>query len=254
MEKRIGFALIVFLAAGSLACNQKPAATFRPADFFPLRPNMAWTYRVISQSQQTRYVVTDEVLGSEYIPSLELTGYVVQEYYDLDRGGLRPIVYYRKDGYLTRLSGLDYEMRAINSPRWGRSEELNFLPQQLGPNEAWDNTLFPYGRMPGSFNITQSHKTFFDPGEIAVPAGKFRGCIRIETTAEYHGGMYDQQKKVLSLTYLDWYAPNVGLVMTVAYEGVKREHEIERVELTHFNRDTRTAEAAQVRTPANPQG
>ena len=97
---------------------------------------MAWTYRVISQSQQTRYVVTDEVLGSEYIPSLELTGDVVQEYYDLDRGGLRPIVYYRKDGYLTRLSGLDYEMRAINSPRWGRSEELNFLPQQLGPNEA----------------------------------------------------------------------------------------------------------------------
>ena len=66
--------------------------------------------------------------------------------------------------------------------------------------------------------------------------------------------MYDQQKKVLSLTYLDWYAPNVGLVMTVAYEGVKKDHEIERVELTHFNRDTRTAEAAQVRSPANPQG
>ena len=253
MEKRIGFALIVVLAAGSLACNQKPSVTFSPADFFPLHPNMAWTYRVISLSQRTRYVVTDEVLGPQFIPSLDLTGDVVQEYYDLDRGGLRPIVYYQKDGYFARLSGLDYEMRAISSPQWGRAEELNFLPARLAPNEAWDNTLYPYGNLPGSFSITQSHQTFFDPDEVIVPAGKFRGCIRIDTTAQYHGGIYDQEKKSLSLTYLDWYAPGVGLVMTLAYEGQTKDHEIERVELTHFNHDARHATAAQVRTPASMQ-
>jgi hypothetical protein len=255
MEKRIARALILLLAAGSFACNQKPALRFSPADYFPLRPNMVWTYRVISQSQRTHYVVTDEVIGSKYIPSLELTGEVVQEFYNLDRGGLRPIVYYQRHGYLTRLSGLDYEMRAINSPTWGRSEELNFLPERLGPNEAWDNTLFPYGRLPGSFNITQIHKTFFDDEEVTVPAGKFHGCIRIVTTAAYHGGMYDQQKKPLTLTYVDWYAPEVGLVRTVAYEGETQQRELERVELTHFNRDGHSAVAAQARTPVGlPQG
>jgi hypothetical protein len=67
--------------------------------------------------------------------------------------------------------------------------------------------------------------------------------------------MYDQQKKPLTLTYVDWYAPDVGLVRTVAYEGEAQQRELERVELTHFNRDGRSAVAAQVRTPVGlPQG
>jgi hypothetical protein len=237
MEKRIALALSMLVAAGCAGCNHRPAASFRPADFFPLRPNMAWTYRVTSRSQHTTYVVTDEVLGSKYIPALELTGSVVEEFYDLDRGGLRPIVYYQRRGYLTRLSGLDYEMREINSPAWGRSEELDFLPGRLQPNQAWDNTLFPYGKLPGSFNITQSHHTFFDANAITVPAGRYAGCIRVETAARYRGGLYDQQKQAFSLTYIDWYAPGVGLVLTVAREGGTSGAEIERVELTHFAED-----------------
>jgi hypothetical protein len=254
MERRIAFALAVLLWASGAGCNQRPAASFRSADFFPLQPNMAWTYRVTSHSQKTTYVVTDEVVGSKYIPALELTGSVVQEFYDLDRGGLRPIVYYERRGFLTRLSGLDYEMREINSPVWGRSEELNFLPDRLKPDQAWDNTLYPYGKLPGSFNITQSHRTFFDAGEITIPAGHFSGCIRIETAARYHGGIYDQQKQALALTYVDWYAPGVGLVLTVAHEGTASGSEIERVELTHFTRDAHTAMAQEQAAAGTPRG
>jgi hypothetical protein len=254
MERRIAFALTLLFGLGSLGCNRRPEAAFHPADFFPLRPNMAWTYRVTSHSQNTTYVVTDEVVGSKYIPALELTGSVVQEFYDLDRGGLRPIVYYERRGFLTRLSGLDYEMREIDSPMWGRSEELNFLPRRLQPDQSWNNTLFPYGRLPGSFNITQSHHTFFDADQITVPAGRFAGCIRIETAARYHGGLYEQQKQALSLTYADWYAPDVGLVLTVAHEGGVNGPEIERVELTHFARDARTAMARDQAHPDAPRG
>ena len=254
MEKRVAFALAVLVWISGAGCNRQPAATYHPADFFPLRPNMAWTYRVTSRSQHTTYVVTDEVVGSKYIPALELTGSVVQEFYDLDRGGLRPIVYYERRGFLARLSGLDYEMREINSPMWGRSEELNFLPQQLQPDQAWDNTLYPYGRLPGSFNITQSHRTFFDAGTITVPAGRFGGCIRIETAARYHGGIYDQQKQALGLTYVDWYAPGVGLVLTVAHEAAVNGPEIERVELTHFARDVHPAMAQEQADAGAPRG
>jgi hypothetical protein len=252
MERRIACVLAALFAAFVSGCEQRPVITFHSADFFPLLPNMAWTYRVTSRSQHTTYAVTDEVVGNKYIPSLELTGSVVQEFYDFDRGGMRPIVYYERRGYFARFSGLDYEMREIDSPMWGRSEEMDFLPERLAPDQAWNNTLFPYGRLPGSFNITQSHQTFFDPNEIMVPAGRFGGCIRIETAARYHGGLYDQQKQALALSYEDWYAPNVGLVLTVAHEGTPNGPEIERVELLHFARDARRAVAREQEPSATP--
>ena len=180
---------------------------------------MAWTYRVTSHSQNTTYVVTDEVVGSKYIPALELTGSVVQEFYDLDRGGLRPIVYYERRGYLTRLSGLDYEMREINSPTWGRSEELNFLPDRLEPIRRGTIPYSPTGDCPAALISPKVTILSLMPMRSTVPAGRYAGCIRVETAARYHGGIYDQQKQALGLTYVDWYAPGVGLVLTVAHEG-----------------------------------
>lgn len=206
------------------------------ANFFPLGPNTVWTYKIDSKSQRANYVVTDRVVGSQYVPALGITGQVVQEFYNLDRAGLRPIVYQDTGGYLTRLSGLDYAANQIKAPAWGRSEERNFIPEHLTPNLAWSNILFPYGKLPGGFDITQAHKSFMEPAEVVVPAGHFRNCIRIETIAHYEGGQYAKQK--LTLTYEDWYAPNVGLVRTVAYQDSADGPEMERVELMRFEPGT----------------
>ena len=40
--------------------------------------------------------------------------------------------------------------------------------------------------------------------------------------------------KPSKLTYEDWYAPNVGLIKTITYEGDAGGPEMERVELIHF--------------------
>ncbi len=231
-----------FAAAGLAALMTIAAACSRPAsakidlhaNFFPLKTNMVWTYRIDSKSQHTSYVITDRVVGAQYVPALKLTGLVVAEFYDLDRAGLRPIVYVDDSGYLTRLSGLDYDKHRITTPAWGKSEEDNFLPAHLTPNQAWNNELFPYGKLPGGFEIVQSHKSFGEPAAIAVPAGHFTGCIRIETRARYQGGAYAESKQQLKLTYVDWYAPNVGLIKTIAYQGGPDGPEMERVELMRF--------------------
>jgi len=237
MTKRVALALIA--AALSLsACNSKSVGEWKAdptANFFPLKPNTVWTYKVASKIQRANYVVTDRVVGSKYVPALRITGLVVEEFYNLDRAGLRPIVYQETGGYITRLSGLDYAAHQIKAPAWGRSEERNFIPDHLLPNLAWNNTLFPYGKLPGAFDITQAHKSYMEPAEVIVPAGHFRNCIRIETLAHYEGGQYAAQKRDLSLTYEDWYAPNVGLVRTVAYQGGPNGDEMERVELTRFD-------------------
>lgn len=235
MANRIATAGLAIACAMAAACS-RPAPKIDPhADFFPLKTNMVWTYRINSKSQRTSYVMTDRVVGAQYVPTLKLTGMVVEEFYNLDRAGLRPIVYLDKSGYLTRLSGLDYQNNRIITPMWGKSEEPDFLPAHLTPNMAWNNMLFPYGRLPGGFEVAQAHKSFIEPAVVNVPAGHFIGCIRIETRARYEGGAYAETRQQLKLTYEDWYAPDVGLIKTVAYQGDPQGPEMERVELLRFN-------------------
>jgi hypothetical protein len=204
-------------------------------DYFPLTAQSTWIYQVTSKSQRSRYVVIDRVIGEQYVPALKLTGIVVDELWNLDRGGTRSMVYYAKDGYMTRLSGLDYDHHNILAPPWGRSEDARFIPTPLVPNTSWSSTDSPYGRMPGGFKLTQIHRTFAEQRAITVGAGDFRDCIRVETETLYQGGPYAKSKSRVKLLYADWYAANVGLVKSVARENTMEGAEVERVELIRFN-------------------
>jgi hypothetical protein len=254
MNKRSALALALVTAVAAWAgCSHPTPKIDSTADYFPLKPNMVWTYRVISKSQKSTYVVTDRVIGPEYVPALKLTGNVVEEFYNLDRAGLRPIIYLNGDGYLSRLSGLDYVDHQIKPPAWGRSEEKNFLPEHLTPDREWQNTLFPYGKLPGGFDVAQSHHSVVETDGVTTPAGHFENCIRIDTQAKYEGGAYAQQKQSLKLTYVDWYAPNVGLVKTVAYQGGPGGPVMEQVELLRFvPNDQPAAGSATAAAPAAP--
>ena len=222
-------------------------------DFFPLKPNFVWMYMVQSKSQRGsgrgRYVVTDRVLGNEYVPALKMNGDVVEEFYNFAGGGVRPILYYSKDGFITRMSGLDYEKKQIVIPVWGRSTEDNFLPLRLVPDLKWSNQLFPFGKGPGTFGIVQEHRSFPETSEIVVPAGHFAGCIRVETSSHYQGGMYQYKNPSMSISYVDWYAPGVGLVRTIAHEGDINGDEMERVELIRFQSPTKAAASEQPGQP-----
>jgi hypothetical protein len=236
LRKAIKLLVCLTFSAPLLGCRGK-VAHFNPAfarDFFPLAPDSVWTYQVNSKSQHSTYVVTDKALGEKYVPSLNVTGQVVEEYYNMDRGGTRPIVYITKGGYWTRLSGLDYSKEDIEAPAWGRSEEGEFMPAILAPGINWKSQIFPFGHMPGSFDIRQLHHTFFESADVVVPAGHFAGCMRIETEALYEGGSYAKIGKPLRLVYEDYYAPRVGLVKTLALESTNQGSEVERVELIRF--------------------
>jgi hypothetical protein len=207
----------------------------RSAEYFPLAPKSTWTYRVTSKSQRSEYVVIDQIVGVKYIPALKLTGVVVDELYNMDRGGRRPVVYYAKDGYLTRVSGLDYDHGRIQAPAWGRSEDADFLPVRLLPNASWRTEDLPFGHLTGGFTLAQIHHSVQDVVGVRVAAGVFGRCIRVDTRTEYRGGPYAKHHKNLALVYTDWYAPDVGLVKTIAYEDSPGGVEVERVELIRFN-------------------
>jgi len=229
--------ILTAVVIAPLAGCERHAGHYNPAlagAFFPLKPSSSWTYRINSKSQKQNYVVTDKVVGMKYVPSLNVTGQVVEEFYNLDRGGSRPIVYVVKDGFLTRFSGMEYNRDNIKTPAWGQSEDGQFMPASMAPDFTWSSTIFPFGHMPDSFDIKQDHKTVFEGEEIVVPAGRYDGCMRIDTMATYEGGAFDKGPKKSKLLYRDWYAPNVGLVKTEVLEGGPQGSQMELVELVKY--------------------
>lgn len=248
MSRKAALTLIFALAAAPfLGCSGSPghgSTASLSGNYFPLGANSTWTYKVDSKSQRAHYTVTDRVIGEKFVHALNMTGDVVQETYTMSRGGARPIIYYSKNGYLTRLSGLSYSNQKIVMPAWGRSEESNFLPASLHPNAVWSNKILPFGHMPGAFDIVQTHHSFLEAKDIVVPAGHFKGCIRVETEAQYVGGSYGKVGTGLKLAYRDWYAPNVGLVKTVALEGGPKGPVMERVVLVSYQIGKATPGAA----------
>jgi hypothetical protein len=74
-----------------------------------------------------------------------------------------------------------------------------------------------------------------DPGPLAerVPAGTFRGCIRIDTVAVYRGDRQSDER--YTFYHSDWYAPGVGLVRSETWSDPERRRERVRMELVAFS-------------------
>jgi hypothetical protein len=127
-----------------------------------------------------------------------------------------PIAYYRENGFLYRALSLEYRGNELRDVGIGSSEE-RFLPDGLSNDLAWDSVTTAYDLGGGNgYGVRQTHRAALEARAIEVPAGRFTGCVRVDTVALHAGqrdGKYDSDPIVLY--YADWYAPNVGLIRTV---------------------------------------
>ena len=64
--------------------------------------------------------------------------------------------------------------------------------------------------------MRQRHRAVPEARVVDVPAGRFAGCVRVETVA-LHGGRHDgkAESDPIVLYYNDWYAPGVGFMVRV---------------------------------------
>jgi len=217
----IAVARFQFSARRHIESSRTPATD----DFFPLHPGSTWTYRVVEKDQNHSEILTDRVIDKKKPDASRFVGEVVSEYLGNDISHTSTTSYAVEDGYLTR--------RTLDTTSSPLLSEPKFLPRLLRPGVSWSNTLFPFDRSPQGFRIAQSHETFFEIGEVIVPAGHFAGCIRIETKAAYLSGP-SSAHELRRLVYEDWYAPNVGLIKTVVLKRSFFRHEIARLELIGF--------------------
>jgi hypothetical protein len=227
MRGKILLLSVLGFAAIQLSSCQKKSFDPALADaFFPLRPGLTWTYRVVDNRRGTTAIFTDHVLGAGNI-GMSANADEVESEYSGPTGTLNSsIIYFPEGGYLTRQSGIGKTAGAALAER-------AFLPQLLKPDLTWSSSLVLFDQQPDIFHVSQTHRTFFDSRTVEVPAGHFSGCIRIETSALYQSNSSGDNLP-LRLEYLDWYAPHVGLVRTVVQQSGFFASELARVELLKF--------------------
>jgi hypothetical protein len=244
----VGFVLVFVQAAAG--CQSSAPLHPTPADgFFPLHTGSKWTYG-LTYENGTRGILSERVETSDGGAAAAVVRSDYTGFYDPVPDELRE-AYRSKDAEIKTRYNVDagYLVRTESVggvPGLYRFEESRFLPRDLRPGQAWSNTLKPIAFLA----ITQHHRSFLETHAVVVPAGRFSGCIRVETEAFYAGpqGTTSQQY------FIDWYAPSVGLVKTLVLKRgyftwyVARpqlvsallsksglfSREVARVELLHF--------------------
>jgi hypothetical protein len=180
----------------------------------------------VTDQSGTRETLNDRVIETNPADTSGAAGLVVSDYSGLEV----ETRYLAEAGYITRIASLSDRTQI-------RFEERRFLPQYLWPDRTWSNTLSPFENSPNDFlKVTQNHSSFLEADEVAVPAGRFANCIRIETEALYESPAGVGQKRY----FLDWYAPDVGLVKTLVLSGGPYGREITRIELLRFAKPQET--------------
>ena len=223
---KVLLAILGLVAIQLASCQRKSFDPSLANEFFPLRPGLSWTYRIVDESRGTVHIFTDRVIGRRRVVAGANADEVESEYSGPTGTLNSSIIYFPEFGYLTRQSRIDKSTQVTLAER-------AFLPQLLKPNLTWSNSLTLFDQQPDIFHVVQTHRTFFDTKTIEVPAGHFSGCIRIETTAVYQS---DSSESIppLKLKYLDWYAPHIGLVKTLVKENKFFGLELALVELLNF--------------------
>jgi hypothetical protein len=215
------------LALSAVGCARQPD-TAAATDFFPLHPDDTWVYDVSRPLRNVHTRMTVRARGERYVNALRRRCRLVEESYAagealLDsplatavKPEIYPIAYYRENGFLYRALSLEYKGDDLEDVGLGSAEE-RFLPEGLERNPAWDSVTKAYDLGGGSgYDVHQTHRAAPERSNVEVPAGRFGGCIRVDTVA-LHSSRREGKAEgdPVVLYYSDWYAPNVGLVRTV---------------------------------------
>ena len=199
----------------------RPAA---PEEFFPLRTGSFWVYRVRDPwgEESLQRVL---VRGPRYLENKRTTGMLVEE-----SGGLggefaldpswHPIAYYREGDYLYKYYGLTRTDAELREMRLGSTDE-KLLPAKPREDEEWESEVqlfdLPNGAGYGMRVVSRATST---EESVTVPAGKFEGCLLVDTTIVPRTHTAKAEDEALAFFhYRDWYAPGVGLVKSLAISG-----------------------------------
>ncbi|HTT76122.1 MAG TPA: hypothetical protein VMF50_09110 [Candidatus Binataceae bacterium] len=252
----------ILLTLCQLGCQKERAlGPTQPDAFFPLAPGTTWKYRITDEARNTATTFTDKVERTQFT---ENGSQLMAEDGKPTGGSYETVVsettagsdsqllmlYNSTDQYIARSLSFG-SLEDGSSDYQILSTELEFLPHVLKPGVSWSNTVFPFGATLHNLEIIQTHTVYTEEGVVTVPAGQFTNCIRIETSAVFMRDSANSSEDQRYLKYLDWYAPNVGLVKTTLRHAGLFGKEIARVELIQFRRGSSEGSPLMPSNPAD---
>lgn len=211
----------VLLAGGLTAALTRPdGSAARP--FFPLALHNTWTHEVKFSGGDYHYFMTETVTRDDFALAQSVS-YVVEEEYEplTDRAprARSTVAYFRKDGFLHRYPWLDSEDGRVWDTALGAGVE-RLLPSPFTGAVEWQVATRTHAwPMEGGQRMRAAASARLDPTEVRVPAGRFRDCLRVETTVV--NSFLDPAGEAVDFTlfYVEWYARGVGLVKATSSGG-----------------------------------
>lgn len=198
-----------------MSCRSRDRAD--ESAYFPLRRDDTWVYEIARSSYRDPARLMIRARGDRFVGPLRKRAHVVEERYAADAddppGEPTLLAYYHEEGFVHRAMSLEYQGEDIVELGPHAAEE-RFLPLALDGRSRWRGTTTAYDVPGGSgYAVEQEHAAAVEPEAVEVPAGRFDGCIRVDTVAvqTLHAEGRARGKPSV-LYYRDWYAPNVGLV------------------------------------------
>ena len=226
-------------ALGPSAREPDRTASIPVETYFPLSDHSQWTYRVQDFVKKWTYLNKVRVHGRRYIEELQREGINVEERYsNFGAGGpyvleeQEPMVYFREKGFLNRVL-LAYQAGKV-VPASGTGDS-RYLPEVLTDGTSWDSSTdtFHVGEL--GFRVSFKHVVSIERETVSVPAGTFKGCVRVDTSSTEGPDSGYRPGEELVFYYSDWYAPGVGLVRTQQWDDVKHGTERTRIELMDYS-------------------
>ena len=167
MKRRLVNAVLAAVVFAAMAASGCTRARTGLAQYFPLKPGMAWTFRFSGSTGATGELTTAnqaprKVFGFTAVPQQNVGGDKSYTEFYADNGvGIRHVAIDESDGLQSRLSDHSYVIK---------------LPVSVGTSwreidRTFDGTVY---------DATTKIESLDD--KITVPAGTFSGCVRIRST------------------------------------------------------------------------
>lgn len=215
-------ALGVVLLMGGLANTLNGPEGSVPDTYLPLELHNTWTREVKFSGGDYHYYMTETVTRDDFRLK-QATSYIVEEEYapltDRAPRAKSTVAYFRKDGFLHRYPWLDSKDGRIWDTALGQGAE-RLLPSPFSGEVRWQvATQTNAWPIDGGQTTRATAVARLDGNEIRVPAGRFRNCLRVETTAINTFADTSGQAVNFTLFYVEWYARGVGLVKAISSGG-----------------------------------
>ena len=227
-RRAASLALCVLVAA--LACEGgergRPARGAAAEDYFPLVEGAVWVYEVRTAAGSLQVEV--KARGEMDLPGGRGRVFVMEERNlgpSLGFVQTAPVGYLVREGYLDRLTGLDFDS-AGKLRLLGTEDAAHLLPLDPVPGRTWSQTTRLFEMPEGGGGQLGWSGTVRTRTRIEVPAGAFDDVAEVEIVYQDASPSGPGDRVV----YQDYYARGVGLVRSVTVDpSGDQSHTVEQV-------------------------